>query len=143
MKFKQDIRELCNQLKPIIGDQADKLWHLYLAEDYKGRQDFAQEIEIIAEQILKQGVVTDQILLSPPPKENSSGSFLLGDVMYNDQKIQELLLSTQVRTTTTMKREDNKVIRIRKSSKAEPVHEVIYDALNLSHRPGRIEKTIL
>ncbi|MES0447369.1 MAG: IS1634 family transposase [Desulfobacterales bacterium] len=52
-------------------------------------------------------------------------------------------LSTQVRTTTTMKREDNKVIRIRKSSKAEPVHEVIYDALNLSHRPGRIEKTIL
>jgi len=52
-------------------------------------------------------------------------------------------LSTQVRTTTTMKREDNKVIRIRKSSKAEPEHEVIYDALNLSHRPGRIEKTIL
>ena len=52
-------------------------------------------------------------------------------------------LSTHVRTTTTMKREDNKVIRIRKSSKAEPVHEVIYDALNLSHRPGRIEKTIL
>lgn len=52
-------------------------------------------------------------------------------------------LSTQVRTTTTMKREDNNVIRIRKSSKAEPVHEVIYDALNLSHRPGRIEKTIL
>jgi len=52
-------------------------------------------------------------------------------------------LSTQVRTTTTMKREDKKVIRIRKSSKAKPVHEVIYDALNLSHRPGRIEKTIL
>jgi transposase len=52
-------------------------------------------------------------------------------------------LSTQVRTTTTMKREDNKVIRIRKSSKAEPEHEVIYDTLNLSHRPGRIEKTIL
>ena len=52
-------------------------------------------------------------------------------------------LSTQVRTTTTMKRKDNKVIRIRKSSKSEPVHEVIYDALNLSHRPGRIVKTIL
>ena len=52
-------------------------------------------------------------------------------------------LSTQVRITTTMKRKDNKVIRIRKSSKAEPVHEVIYDALNLSHRPGRIVKTTL
>jgi len=52
-------------------------------------------------------------------------------------------LSTQVRITTTMKRKDNKVIHIRKSSKAEPSHQVIYDALNLSHQPGRMVKTIL
>jgi transposase len=52
-------------------------------------------------------------------------------------------LSTQVRITTTMKREDNKVIHIRKSSKAEPPHQVIYDALHLAHQPGRIVKTIL
>ncbi len=52
-------------------------------------------------------------------------------------------LSTHVRTTTTMKRKDKKVIMIRKSSKAESAHETIYDALNLSHRPGRIVKTIL
>jgi transposase len=52
-------------------------------------------------------------------------------------------LSTQVRTTTTMKRKDNKVIYIRKSLKAEPSHQVIYDALNLTHKPGRIVKTIL
>jgi transposase len=52
-------------------------------------------------------------------------------------------LSTQVRTTTTMKREDGKVIHIRKSSKAEPPHQVIYDALNLSYQPGKKVKTIL
>jgi transposase len=52
-------------------------------------------------------------------------------------------LSTHVRATTTMKRKDNKVIKIRKSSKTEPAHEVIYDALGLSHRPGRTVKTIL
>jgi transposase len=52
-------------------------------------------------------------------------------------------LSTQVRITTTMKRKDNKVVRIRKSSKAEPVHQLIYDALNLSYQPGRIVKTVL
>ena len=52
-------------------------------------------------------------------------------------------LSTQVRITTTMKREDNKVIHIRKSSKAEPSHQIIYDALNLPHQPGRIVKTII
>jgi transposase len=52
-------------------------------------------------------------------------------------------LSTHVRVTTTMKRKDNKVIKIRKSSKTEPAHEVIYDALGLSYTPGRTVKTIL
>lgn len=52
-------------------------------------------------------------------------------------------LSTQVRVTTTMKRKDGKVIRIRKSSKAEPSHQVIYDALNVAYQPGRTVKTVL
>jgi transposase len=52
-------------------------------------------------------------------------------------------LSTQVRITTTMKREDGKMIRIRKSSRAEPSHQEIYDALNLPHQPGKTVKTIL
>jgi len=52
-------------------------------------------------------------------------------------------LSTQVRITTTMKRKDNKVVHIRKSSKAESSHQVIYDSLNLSYQPGRIVKTVL
>ena len=52
-------------------------------------------------------------------------------------------LSTQVRVTTTMKRKDGKLIHIRKSSKAEPPHQAIYDALNLPHQPGRTVKTIL
>ncbi len=52
-------------------------------------------------------------------------------------------LSTQMRVTTTMKREDGKTIHIRKSSKAEAPHQAIYDALNLSYQPGRRVKTIL
>jgi transposase len=52
-------------------------------------------------------------------------------------------LSTQVRITTTMKRKDNKLVHIRKSSKAEASHQLIYDALNLSYQPGRIVKTVL
>jgi transposase len=52
-------------------------------------------------------------------------------------------LSTQVRVTTTMKRKDGKIVRIRKSSKAEPPHQSIYDALHLPYQPGRIVKTIL
>ena len=52
-------------------------------------------------------------------------------------------LSTQVRITTAMKRKDGKIIHIRKSSKAEPPHQAIYDALHLPYQPGRIVKTVL
>jgi transposase len=52
-------------------------------------------------------------------------------------------LSTHMRITTTMKRDDGKMIHIRKSSRPEPFHIQIYDALNLPHRPGKTIKTVL
>lgn len=52
-------------------------------------------------------------------------------------------LSTHVRVTTTMKRDDGKVIHIRKSTRPELSHTTIYDALHLSHRPGTTVKSIL
>ena len=51
-------------------------------------------------------------------------------------------LSTQVRITTTLKRKDNRAVHIRKTSKAEPSHAEIYDALNLPYQPGTVEKKI-
>jgi hypothetical protein len=42
-----------------------------------------------------------------------------------------------------MKRDDGKVIHIRKSSSPEPAHKRIYDALHISHYPGKTIKTIL
>jgi hypothetical protein len=48
-----------------------------------------------------------------------------------------------MRITTTMKRDDGKMIHIRKSSRPEPFHVQIYDALNLPHRPGKTIKTVL
>jgi transposase len=52
-------------------------------------------------------------------------------------------LSTHVRISTTLKREDGRVVHIRKSSRAEPAHKRIYDALGLPHQPGKILKTIM
>lgn len=51
--------------------------------------------------------------------------------------------STHMRITTTMKRDDGKMIHIRKSTRPEPFHVQIYDALNLPHRPGKTIKTVL
>jgi len=52
-------------------------------------------------------------------------------------------LSSHMRVSTTLKREDGKVVHIRKSSRAESNHKEIYDALDLSHRPGKIMKAII
>lgn len=52
-------------------------------------------------------------------------------------------LSNHVRITTTMKRDDGKIIHIRKSGRLEIFHKRIYDALCLPQRPGKTVKTIL
>ena len=52
-------------------------------------------------------------------------------------------LSMHTRNSTTQKREDGKVIHIRKSSRPEPHQKVIYDALNIASVPGRMVKKIL
>jgi transposase len=52
-------------------------------------------------------------------------------------------LSMHTRNTTTLKKEDGKVIHIRKSSRPEPHQKIIYDALNIASVPGRMVKKIL
>ena len=52
-------------------------------------------------------------------------------------------LSTHERISTTIKRDDGKMIHIRKSSRPEPFHLRIYNALRLPHRAGKTIKTIL
>lgn len=39
MKPQQETEALCKKLKPVIGTQADKLWHMYLSEDELNRKN--------------------------------------------------------------------------------------------------------
>ena len=96
MKQTEEIEALCKRLKPVIGNQADKLWHMYLAEDIQNRRTFAQDIEIIAEKFLKEEPLEkQQILLEPPNEEDSRGTYLLGDIIYNKKKLHELHLEPE------------------------------------------------
>ena len=52
-------------------------------------------------------------------------------------------LASHYRLTTSMKRSDGKMLYIRKPSKPEECHKLIYDALGLSHQPGGVCKTII
>jgi transposase len=51
-------------------------------------------------------------------------------------------LAGQDRVTVTLKRADGKTVHIRKATRAEPRQQAIYDALGISDRPGRTEKTV-
>jgi transposase len=52
-------------------------------------------------------------------------------------------LSNHTRCTVMMRRDDGKMIHIRRSGRPELYHRKIYDALGLSHRPGKTVKTVL
>ena len=52
-------------------------------------------------------------------------------------------LSSQVRISTTMKQQDGRAVHIRKSSKAEPAHRSIYQAVDLPSQPGRVVKAVI
>ena len=52
-------------------------------------------------------------------------------------------LENQQRITVSLKREDGKTVHVRKTTRAEPHQKAIYDALGISSRPGRVEKTIV
>lgn len=54
-----------------------------------------------------------------------------------------LRMATQCRVTVQLRRDDGKMISIRKSSEPEAFHRKIYDALKLSYYPGTIEKIIM
>ena len=93
MNPSQNTENLCKKLKPIIGPQADHLWHMYLAEDLQNRNKIAQDIELIAEKYLKsQPLKNRQILLEPPNKKDSKGTYLIGDIIYNKTKLHRLHL---------------------------------------------------
>jgi transposase len=51
-------------------------------------------------------------------------------------------LRGQDRVTVQLKRADGRTIHVRKSTRAEPRQHLIYDALGLSERPGKTEKTL-
>lgn len=52
-------------------------------------------------------------------------------------------LSSHMRVSTTLKREDGRVVHIRKSSRAELNHKEIYDALDLPQQLGKTLKAII
>ena len=50
------VRELCRQLKPVIGERADRVWTAYLAEDEAGKAQVQDYLELLAAQTCRNSV---------------------------------------------------------------------------------------
>ena len=47
-----DVQEICQKLKPILGEKAEQYWVAYLAEDTAGKKEMADTLQLIALQVL-------------------------------------------------------------------------------------------
>ncbi len=81
------VRELCRQLKPVIGPQADRIWRAYLAEDETGKTQLQDYLELLAAQSFHGALENDGPGLLPPKAVEAAGDYELGTVSYNKRKL--------------------------------------------------------
>lgn len=80
-----DVREICQKLKPILGDKADRYWLTYLAEDMVGKRDIEMVLNMLAAKHLGSKPDDEQTFLAPPDATLSFGEYSIGNVLYNDR----------------------------------------------------------
>ena len=81
-----EIQELCRKLKPIIGNQADRYWMAYLAEDYRGRQELEIAFRLLAAKLLGADIENPEVHLSMPPAATAQGAYPMGHVVYANKQ---------------------------------------------------------
>jgi hypothetical protein len=81
------VRELCRQLKPIIGAQAERIWMAYVAEDETGKTQIQDYLELLAAQHFQGSLEDDGPGLVPPKAHEAAGEYVLGDVAYNGRSL--------------------------------------------------------
>ncbi|MGH7774063.1 MAG: ATP-binding protein [Candidatus Binatia bacterium] len=80
-----DTEEILQKLRPILGDKLDALWLEYQLNPRK-RSEIEGFLQLLAAKHLGKPYVTKQILLEPPPPEQSKGEYRLGTVLYGDKE---------------------------------------------------------
>lgn len=81
------VRELCRQLKPVIGAQADRIWMAYAVETEAGKRQIEDYLEILAARYFQGTLDAAGPGLVPPTRESAQGDYALGDVVYNGKAL--------------------------------------------------------
>jgi len=82
---KKIVREICKQLKPVIGVKADKIWRAYCFSDDLQRKEMETYLDMLSAKVIKEDLSRETIILVPPKKEDAAGPYYLGDIEYNNR----------------------------------------------------------
>jgi hypothetical protein len=77
-----NVRQLCLQLKPILGSKMDKIYIAYLAEDKEGQQQIEHYLQLLTAEYLPSKLEQNKTVLLPPSKERAEGAYRIGTVQY-------------------------------------------------------------
>ena len=77
-----NVRQLCLQLKPILGSKMDKIYTAYLAEDKEGQQQIEHYLQLLTAEYLPSKLEQNRTVLLPPSKEKAEGEYPVGTVTY-------------------------------------------------------------
>jgi hypothetical protein len=84
---KARVRELCRQLKPIIGAQADRIWLAFVTENEAGKEQILDYLELLAAQHFQRELENEGPGLIPPKAADAAGEYVLGQVAYNERDL--------------------------------------------------------
>ena len=81
------VREICQKLKPIIGEQAERCWFAYISENDEGKEQIESYLELVAAQHLRRSLNSEEPAFLPPEADAAAGPYHLGAVSYNGRDL--------------------------------------------------------
>lgn len=90
------VNELFEKLYPILGNKLDILWAEYWMEDWKGKKEIEDMLNLLYAAKLKQNITNDHILLPPPSQNQAKGEFPIGTIQYNAKDLYKLNLNKNI-----------------------------------------------
>jgi hypothetical protein len=82
-----NVRQLCLQLKPILGSKADKIYTAYMAEDKEGQEQIEHYLQLLTAKYLPSKLEQSKTVLLPPATEKAEGQYIIGTVKYANKDL--------------------------------------------------------
>ena len=88
-----EVDEICRKLKPVLGEQIDRLWSMYQAEKPQGRKWIHITLLNLLQKHLNQTYEQKKVLLTPPPKDMCLCDYPIGRICYRGKSASDYCLN--------------------------------------------------